>query len=136
MAPLKRRVSFIDEKAKKDADKSPKEEPTINNAEVQVDLLDRGAAAKPATDQEESSQTSDGPTHQFNHPLETDHTYSIDDPRNQYVQNNYRAREPEYNRVKPHYASDYRREFSPANSVNRKFRSRSPPSPKTKKEWQ
>lgn len=52
------------------------------------------------------------------------------------MQNNYRAREPEYNRIKPHYSSDYKRHFSPANSVNRKTRSRSPPSPKTKMEWQ
>ena len=68
--------------------------------------------------------------------METDHPYSIDDPRNQYVQNNYRAREPEYNRVKPHYASDYRKEFSPANSVNRKLQVQVAALSKTKKEWQ
>lgn len=56
---MKRRVSFIDEKAKLDMEKVAAAEevadPNINDAEVQVNLLDQSAAAKPASEPEESS---------------------------------------------------------------------------------
>ena len=121
--PRVRKVSFV----------PPAAEPLINHVEVQVDLPDSRAAAKPIPSDEDSEEK-DLTQHTYAHRLETDHPFSTEDPRNQYVQNNYRAKEPTYNRVRPHYATESRRNFSPANTVGRM--KHLPPSPRTQLEWQ
>ena len=52
--------------------------PSINDAEVQVDLPDSKAAAKPvsSSQDEDESEEKDQTLHYYNHPLETDHPYS------------------------------------------------------------
>ena len=58
--------------------------------------------------------------HSYTYRLETDHPYSINDPRNQYVQHNYRYRADELNKVKPHFHTTYQRSYSPNNSILRR----------------
>lgn len=66
--PVKRKVSFEEKPQAVD------ESPIKNDFEVQVDLPDQRAAAKPEKD--ETSETTEGPMHYYNHPLETDHPFS------------------------------------------------------------
>ena len=77
----------------------------------------------------ESAGTSDDPqTLSYVYPREQDHPYSLVDPRNQFVQYNYRNEKN--NKVAPHFRSSYTRNFNEKNSIigtsPKKSKSRSP----------
>ena len=51
---------------------------------------------------------------------ETDHPYSMKDPRNQFVNFNLKYKDANLNKVKTHYKTTYNRSYSPKRSISAK----------------